>query len=124
MFVNFNLEVAPDYGQGQMKELNSLLKDIFCNFDLNINARKGFLEVKTKIDPKLLLHKIMEKLWLVSPIDFIFTFGNEERYRDVFDFLENKKNYSRYWSPQCTSVSLTHKNQQFIQSVLMKFLEE
>ena len=107
-----------------MKELNSLLKDIFCNFDLDIIARKGFLEVKTKMDPKKLILKIMEKLWLVSPIDFIFSFGNEERYRDVFDFLDNKKNYSRYCSPQWTAVSLTHKNQQFIQSVLMKFLEE
>ena len=108
-----------------MKELYSLLKDVFCNFDVNILPRKGCLEVKTKIDSQSLIQKIMEKLSYIKPIDFIFTIGNEERYRDVFNYLDNKRNYSKYLAPKCTSVHLSQiKNQQFVQGILMKFLEE
>lgn len=119
---NFS-RVAPDYGLGQMKELHSLLKDVIRNFDIEINAYKGFLEVKSKAEPKALITKIMQKLSLVAPIDFVFAFGDDERYNDIFSFLENKKNYSRYCAPKCTSVAFSNKNAQFIQSVLMKLIE-
>ena len=87
-------KLAPDYGQGQMKELNSLLKDVFRNFDIEINKRKGKLEVKSKIEPKNLIMKIMNRLSMISPIDFVFAFGNEDRYQEIFSFLDNKRNYN------------------------------
>jgi Trehalose-phosphatase len=107
-----------------MKELKSLLKDVFCNFDVNIRSTKGSLEVKTKIDSQSLITKIMTKISYIRPVDFVFTIGNEERYKDVFSFLDNKRNYSQYLAPKCTSVCLSQKNQHSVQAILMKFLEE
>ena len=89
-------KVAPDYGQGQMKELNSLLKDLFQNFDISITSHKGALEVKSKAEPKTLITEIMKKRAKIYPIDFMLAFGDDERYANVFQFLDNRRNYSLY----------------------------
>jgi trehalose-phosphatase len=115
-------KVAPDYGQGQMKELSSLLKDLFRNFEIEINERKNKLECKSKAEPKSLILKIMNKMSIISPIDFVFAFGDDERYHDVFSFLDNKKNYNRFCAANCSSSTCTVKGTQFLQSVLMKLL--
>ena len=49
--------------------------------------RKGYLEVKTKIDSQSLIQKIMTKMSNIEPIDFVFAIGNEERYKDVFSYI-------------------------------------
>jgi trehalose-phosphatase len=117
-------KVAQDYGQGQMKELSSLLKDLFRNFEIDINERKGKLECKSKAEPKSLILKIMNKMSIISPIDFVFAFGDDERYHDVFSFLDSKKNYNRFCASNCSSSTCTIKGTQFLQSVLMKLLAE
>jgi trehalose 6-phosphate synthase/phosphatase len=89
-------KVAPDYGQGQMKEMNSLLKDLFRNFDIEIVTGKGKLEVKSKAETKKLILKILGKLRDINPVDFIFAFGDKDRYEDIFSFLENKRNYYKF----------------------------
>jgi len=87
---NFH-RLAPDYAQGQVKELHSLLKDLFRNFDIEMNISKGFLEVKSKANPKQLIVKIMQKLSMIEPLDFVLTIGDESRYEEIFTFLNNKK---------------------------------
>lgn len=107
-------KVSPEYGQGQMKELSTHLKDLFRNFEIDINERKGKLECKSKAEPKSLILKIMNKMSIISPIDFVFAFGDDERYHDVLSFVDNKKNYSRFCTSNCTSFTCSIKGTQFL----------
>lgn len=88
--------LTPEYGQGQAKELHSLLKDVFRNLEIEINNRKGCLEVKSKADPKDFIQtKIIKKMNSQKPIDFIFTFGNETRYSSIFQMMNSKKHITK-----------------------------
>ena len=117
-------KLSPDYGLGQMKELNSLLKEVFRNFDIEINMRKGKLEVKSMIEPKSLIMKIMNRMSVINPIDFVFAFGDEDRYHNILTFLDNKKNFNRFISNNCSTTTCTMRNTQFLQNILMKLIDE
>ena len=116
-------KLAPDYGHGQMKELNALLKEIFRNFDINIHMRKGKLEVKSRVEPKDMIIKIMKKISMIYPVDFVLAFGDEDRYGDILSFLDQRKNYSRLCSSNCSTNTFGIKNTQFLQNVLLRLID-